>query len=146
MHHYLEPFCAASVTVDMFIVDCSGILYKIVVATHKHTYCVCVWFIHEVVIKEWAVDFIKAAGFFGVFFLAYHRKIWKSLNQIKPDFTLSYIDCMPEKMVCFFCFGITKIKKKIKKNPSGSILCSIFFILACHATKVFDFLFVIVVI
>lgn len=43
-----------------------------------------------------------------VCFFGYHRKIWKSLNQIKPDFTLSHVDCISKIWFAFLWFGIRK--------------------------------------
>lgn len=147
-HPYLEPFHVASVTVVKCIADFSGIFFtepKLLqhVSTHAALCVVHSWGSHQ-----------RAGG--GLYqgyrllcFFGSHRKIWKSLDQIKPDFTHSYIDCMPEKIwfAFFFFFGITKFFFILffKEKPFRLYAVEHFFILACHATRIFDFLFVIVV-
>lgn len=102
-----------------------------------------VWFIHEAAIRERVVDYIKAADFFC--FFGSNRKIWKSLDQIKPDFTLSYIDCMPEKIWFAFFFLLWHNKdfflKKEREKPFRLYAVEHFFHTGLQRDKGFWFSF-----
>lgn len=138
MHPYLELFQAASVIVVKCIADFSGIFFtEVKLLQHTSTHAaLCV-------VHSWGSHQRAGGGLYQgcrlFCFFGSRRKIWKSLDQIKPDFTLSYIDCMPEKI--WFAFFFFCLDKKNEEKPFRLYAVEHFFHNGLPRDKAFRFSF-----
>lgn len=94
----------------------------------------CVWFIHEAFIKERELLYQACK----LLFFGLSQEIWKSLNQIKPDFILGLVDYMPKKWFAFCDLALERLQNKEKRIRLNAV--EHFLMLACNAKTVWNFL------